>query len=64
MVLYLCPKCFQVFACEQGKKLTYCCNCPSYITKTLPCPNYDRVTRVILECWCITCESKRLTELN
>lgn len=64
MFIYLCPKCFQVFACQNGKTLTYCSECSNYITKALPCPTYEKANKVILDAWCVSCSQKYLAELN
>ena len=64
MKLYLCPKCLQVFSCEVEKKIFYCDNCHEKVIRNLPCHESEKITGVILNCWCEKCHIKYLAENN
>lgn len=64
MKMFLCPKCLKVFACQNGKTLTYCCECKIFANLTFTCPNVKKVDRIILDAWCYQCGQNHLAENN
>jgi hypothetical protein len=62
MLIFLCPKCFKVFACSDGGNLNECEECLFSLNK--PCIAFIESKQIVTDVCCVDCEEEEIIKNN